>query len=296
MDRVSIVCFLASYLLAAAGELTRLRGRVAWGRVATLGIAAAGFFAHTYYLLNRSRQTTLPPLLSSLHDWLLVLAWLLVLIYLFLTLLDRDLAIGFVAWPVTLALIIAANFVPVGSGAMTAVHHNWIMLHVSLLVFGIAGVAVGFIVSLLYLWQHRRMKHRQVGHSGLTLPSLERLERWNRWSLLVSVPLLTFGMAIGIGLTVARQTAGERGLWLDPLVLVSGVCWLLMAGLLAWMLSHRRTPGRQVAWLTAWSCGFLLFTTVGSQMLVQATRLPRVHGAPERLATPAAPGSTEAPR
>jgi ABC-type uncharacterized transport system permease subunit len=280
MERVSIVCFLASYILALASELTRLRGRIVWGRIATLVIAAAGFFAHTAYLLNRAQQTHLPPLLSSLHDWLLVLAWLVVLMYLFITLLDRDLAIGFVAWPVAAALIVAANFAPAGAGSMANAYPNWTMLHVSLLVFGIAGVVLGFIVSLMYLWQHRRLKHGHVGHGGLALPSLERLERWNRWSLLTSVPLLTFGMIIGIGLTMARRTdVTDEWVWLDPLVVVSGVCWVLMTGVFVWLLSQKRTPGKQVAWLTAWACGFLLLTTVGSQLLVRATNLPSVHGA-----------------
>jgi ABC-type uncharacterized transport system permease subunit len=281
MERISIVCFLASYVLALGAELTRLRGRLVWGRIATLGISTAGFLAHTLYLLNRAQQTHLPPLLSSLRDWLLVLAWLVVLIYLFVTLLDRDLAVGFVAWPVTVGLIVASNFVP--AGAVASVHRSWAMLHVSLLVLGIAGVVLGFIVSLIYLWQHRRMKHGHPGHGALTLPSLERLARWNRWSLLLSVPLLTFGMIIGIGLTVARrQLAAEEVTWLDPLVLVSGVGWLLMAAVFVWLLSHQRTPGRQVAWLTAWACGFLLFTTLGSQILVRVTRLPSLHGAAEQ--------------
>jgi ABC-type uncharacterized transport system permease subunit len=285
MERISIVCFLASYILALAAELTRLRGRVAWGRIATLGITGAGLLAHTLYLLNRAHQTNLPPLLSSMHDWLLVLAWLVVLVYLFITLLDRDLAIGFVAWPVAVGLIFASNFVSKDTVLTTNVHRSWTMLHVSLLVFGIAGVVLGFIVSLIYLWQHRRLKHRHAGHAALTLPSLERLARWNRWLLLVSVPLLTFGMIIGIGLTIARRGLSDDELpWLDPLILVSAVGWLLMAAVFVWLLARQRTPGRQVAWLTAWACGFLLLTTVGAQMLSQATG--SVHGSATRIARP----------
>ncbi len=34
------------------------------------------------------------------------------------------------------------------------------MLHASLLVFGIAGVAIAFLLSLMYLVQHNRLKHK----------------------------------------------------------------------------------------------------------------------------------------
>jgi ABC-type uncharacterized transport system permease subunit len=298
MERISVVCFLASYLLALAGELTRLRGWWSRGRLPTMAIATAGFFAHTVYLWNRAQQTHLPPLLSSLRDWLLVLAWLVVLVYLFLTLLDRELAIGFLAWPVTVALIIASNFVPSSGGTMAVAHRNWTMLHVSLLIFGIAAVVLGFVVSLMYLWQHRRLKHHQAAHSGLALPSLERLARWNRWLLLASVPLLTFGMVIGIGLTIVRQAlTTDHWSWLDPLVVVSGVGWLLMTAIFIWLLARKRTPGRQIAWLTVWAGGFLLLTTVGSQLLVNWTRWPSVHGAPfpSSPAEPPAPAATPAP-
>lgn len=299
MERISIICFLASYVLALAGELTRLRGWFLSSRLATLAITMAGLFAHTVYLWNRAQQTNLPPLLSSLHDWMLVLAWLVVLVYLFVTLLDRELAIGFLAWPVTVGLIIAAYLMPSTGGDMAVAHRNWAMLHVSLLIFGIAGVVLGFVVSLMYLWQHHRMKHHQAVHSGLALPSLERLARWNRWLLLASVPLLTFGMVIGIGLTIVRQSqATERVSWLDPLVVVSGVCWLIMSALFVWLLAKKRPPGRQIAWLTAWACGFMLLTTVGSQWLVRVTHWPGVHGTSGRLrpAEPHAPHTASPPR
>ena len=104
-------------------------------------------------------------------------------------------------------------------------------------------------------------------------------------------------MMIGIGLTIARRgDPGDEGAWFDPLVIVSGAGWLLMTAVFVWLLSQKRTPGRQVAWLTVWSCGFLLLTTVGSQMLVRATNLRGVHGSPEKIATPNSTGSTEAPR
>lgn len=292
MLQVSVVCFLASYVLAFGLELTRLVARSRPGRWLTLGIAAAGLVAQTMFLLLRAQQTSLPPLLSSMQDWLLVLAWLAVLVHLFVSVIDRDLATGFVVWPLVIGLISASQFVSSAAGTGATAHRNWTMLHVALLVFGIAGVAVGFIVSLLYLWQHRRLKQHVGSVPGLALPSLERLARLNRWALLVSVPLLTFGMLIGVGLTLIRQPDLDVGsAWTDPVVLVSGVCWVIMTAVFVWLLSGNRPQGRQVAWLTLWSCGFLLLTTVGAQVLAESIKFPAVHGAKE----PVAPPLTETP-
>src|SRR5258708_34722774 len=94
MLHVTVVCFLASYLVALALELGRLLGRSRVSRFVMLGFGLAGFVAHTLYLLNRSQETHLPPLLASTHDWMLVLAWLLVLFYLFLTLVRSERALG----------------------------------------------------------------------------------------------------------------------------------------------------------------------------------------------------------
>jgi len=279
MLRVSVFCFFASYLLAFGLEWTRLVSRHVLWRWVALTAGVAGFLAQTIYLVSRAQQTTLPPLLSSMQDWLLVLSWLVVLVHLFITIADRELALGFIVWPLALGLVGAAQFVSSSAGVGVSAHRNWTMLHVASLVFGIVGIVIGFAASLMYLWQHRRLKHRISASSGLELPSLERLARVNRWSLLIAVPLLTFGMITGVGLSLVRHSEiSRRSVWLDPVVLASGICWMIMAGLFVWLLSRKQNPGRQMAWLTAWACGFLLLTTVGAQIVSEAISAPAIHG------------------
>jgi len=278
MPNVNLFCFFASYLVALGYDIFRLRSRSIWSRWISLSFGVAGLVAQTIYLLLRSSQAQQPPLLSSAHDWLLVLAWLAVLTHLFVSLLDSKIATGLVVWPTVLILIIASRFVTSSPSHVLDFHRGWKMLHASMLVFGTASILLAFVLSLLYLWQHRRLKHRQTLGSGLTLPSLECVERFNRWSILISVPLLTFGVATGIGLTVfANHDAAPT--WTDPVVLGGSGMWFLMSGLLAWLLSQQRTPGRQVAGLTVWSCGFLLFMLVGLQVLTETLQMPSLHGA-----------------
>jgi len=284
MPNVGVMCFLASYGLAMAAEMSRFGWRNRFSQWLMLGLTIAGLVAHTLYLILRAQETKLPPLLSSSHDWLLVLAWLAVLVYLFVTTLERDLATGVIVLPLVVGLVVASLFVNRSSAAPISAYHGWIMLHVSLLVFGMGGVLASLVAGLMYLWQHTRLKHRQSMQPGQTLPSLEWLEKLNRVAVLISVPLLTFGMVLGGGLVLLGRedaTLPQRVLR-DPLVIGSGVCWLLMAGMFIWLLRSRVTPGRQVARLTVWSCGFLLLTVIGTQVLTRFTPGNTLHGSAAR--------------
>jgi ABC-type uncharacterized transport system permease subunit len=279
MGRVSVVCFLASYALALAIELFRVFGKSFWQRVATLSAVAAGLVAQTIFLYVRSQTTSLPPLLSSMQDWMYVLAWLVALVYLFVSLSDRDAAAGVLVLPLILVLVVAAQFFSPAQRPVEDLHRNWTMLHVVMLVFGIGGLLAGLVVSLMYLWQHWRLKNQQMMASGWTFPSLERLHRWNKWLVMISVPLLTLGMAIGVGLVLVRSghDAAER-VWSDPLVVLSLASWLVLAAGYVWMLVAVRTPGRQMAYLTAFSTALLLVTMLGSQALSRLSSSGTLHG------------------
>lgn len=269
MANVTIFCFLASYLVAFVLELTRLLGRSRLSRLVMLGFGAAGLVAHTMFLLGRFRQTQLPPLLSSTHDWLLVLAWLLILFYLFLTAMDRELALGAFTLPVVLVLIAATYFMNDpraalrGPEAYVAARRGWAMLHAAALVFGMAGVAIGFVSGVMYLVQHRRLKTRHPEQQGWKMPNLEKLAVVNRWSLMLSFLLLSIGFATGIGLGIFPRDTADRVAFTDPLVITSGILWVVLAGVFVWLLRHRKPTGRQMTWLTVCALSFLVLTLVG---------------------------------
>ena len=270
MLHVTVFCFLASYLVAFALEACRLLGRSRISRFVMLGFGVAGFLAHTLYLLNRSQETHLPPLLASTHDWMLVLAWVLALFYLVLALVQKDLAVGMFALPVVLLLVTSAYFLNHEPNTLINAERDrrhWGMLHASFLLFGVAAGAAGFLSGLMYLIQHRRLKTRHGEISGLKMPSLARLAQVNRWSVLVAFLMLTLGFATGIILAFALPGGGSSVRLADPAVVASAAVWLILAGLFFKLLSHRAPSGRQVAWLTLCGCGFLLLTLVGLQLI-----------------------------
>lgn len=267
LANVGIICFLASYLAALVFEIWRLRSRNKTSRALMLFFVVAGLCAHTIYLLMRSRASHLPPLVGSQRDWMLVLAWLMVVFYLVFTLLDESSALGVFILPIVLLVVAATYWVGDAPQPVLAEQQNLKMTHAGLLVFGIAGVSLGFVIGLMYLVQHRRLKHKHGQTTGLSMPSLERLARWNRLCVVLSFPLLTAGMLTGVGLGLYSQKTAEPVQFLDPVIVGYGVVWLVMAVLFGWLFRAKPSAGKQVAWMTIWGCGFLLLTIVGLQVL-----------------------------
>ncbi|MGC1275951.1 MAG: cytochrome c biogenesis protein CcsA [Planctomycetaceae bacterium] len=275
MSDVTVFCFFASYLLALAFEATRAARGVSWLRWPAILSAGAGLVAHTLFLWQRGLDTNLPPLLSSTQDWLLVVAWIACVLYLFVVAYDRRSGVGLFALPAVLLFVSVSYFasdtlpqaVNLGQDAAEGSLRGWLMLHATLLGLGIAGVVAGIIASLMYLVQHRRLRQKQIRPAGMTLLSLERLAQWNRLSILAAVPLLSLGLGVGFLLAwLAQRQGGQVSFW-DPLVIASCVTWLVMVLVLGRVISSDQAAGKTVAIRTLLAFGFLLTTLLGLQLV-----------------------------
>lgn len=291
--RVTVYCFLASYLVAFVLELLRRAGRARWSRMVTAGVVGAGLVAHSIYLVRRTQETGLPPLVGSAHDWLLVLAWLLVVAYLAVTLVDRDLAIGLFVLPLVMAFIAATYFMTTTEQAASLAaigRRRWAMLHASGLVLGFGGLAVAFLSSLMYLVQHRRMRTGTGMIAGWRMPSLESLARVTRWAVWLGFGLLTLGVGTGLVLGLSPSEEMTSSFLWDPQVLLGGAVWLVLGGLCARLVARRQTSGKQVALLAATASGILIFAVVGIQALTGRNHA-RMRGHPAAPAPPQAPNA-----
>ena len=272
LSQVHLYCFLLSYLLAFGGELLQmLRGRSQAVRVGQLLVTTAGLVAHTAYLVTRSRESGLPPLVGSTHDWLLVLAWLGAVLYLAIAVSHAKTAQGLFLLPTVLGMIAMATLVEdsVSANVQQLASRRWGMLHASTLVLGIAAVAAATLTALMYLVQHKGLRRPKSRLHRLKLPSLERLTIANRWLVVGSVPMLTVGLFTGFVLAalVKRSDVETSFRWSDPIVVGTLVVWTLMVGVLAWMLTQKDQTGRSVAKLTVLAGGFLLVTIFGLTLL-----------------------------
>ncbi|MFV0445312.1 MAG: hypothetical protein ACK5Q5_17180 [Planctomycetaceae bacterium] len=286
LDHVTLLCFFASYLVALVLEISQLYRQSQGRRWIAMTFIAAGLVAHTAYLLNRSHNSHLPPLLSSAHDWLLVLSWLAVVLLLAVQAWNWHLGVGLFALPPVVLMVGASRFVSQDRAFETIDLYGLRMLHASLWVLGIAGVTVSFVLSLMFLAQHRRLKLKRALPGELRLFSLERLGRWNWWGVILCVPLLTLAMITGILLVFWSRAANQPVSFVQSGFLLTAIVWLGMAILFGWLIAARHPGGRSVAWRTMWACGLLLTLLLAQQVFSKGG----IHGQGTRPEMKAAAG------
>ena len=304
--KIHIYCFLLSYLTALLGEVCLLlRRQSTLARALIIAFTAAGFLAHTAYLVTRSQTAGMPPLLSSQQDWLLVLAWIGGLLYLVLLITHRQLAHGLFMLPAILLLVIVAIFVSrqaIGLQDPLAVR-RLVMFHAASLVLGIAAVLGAAISALMYLLHYQRLRTRNQWLQKLALPSLENLTAANRWMVVFSIPCLTIGLVTGFVLIYwPNGSDAARSIKLsDPQIVTTVAIWIAMVAVLIRVLSSSHQTGKAVAQLSLLSGGFLLTTVFGLMILSGSGSLTSFHSgspAPEpngssNSPTDAKPGNDE---
>lgn len=263
MHRVTTVCFLASYALALGLELLHLWLGRAVVRVLAVVSAVAGLVAHTIYLYARQ-----PPLIWQ-FSWMLFVAWILAVFYLCGAVHYRRLTWGLFVLPLILALLglgLLFGEPPDGvKGLWQDDLRFWGYAHAALILLATVGVCVGFLASLMYLFQSHRLRTKTPPGRGLRLLSLERLESMNRRAIVLAFPLLTAGMIAG-GILIAggSETVG----WTDPRVLGTLVLWAVFA-VLMYLRYAQHLRGRQVAVWTIVAFALLLVCLIISHPLRQ---------------------------
>jgi ABC-type transport system involved in cytochrome c biogenesis permease subunit len=248
-------CFVTAYALALALEALYLRVSRPAVRLLALGAGLAGLAAHTAYVYLYAGQL---PLIFQ-RRWLLYLAWVLVLFYLCGEVRQRRMPWGVFVLPVVLALVaLGVAFGPPPADVLADVNAArqrgfWGPLHAVLILLASVGVCVGFVASVIYLVQARRLRTKAPMSSTLKLLSLERLETMNRRALLLAFPLLTAGMIAGAVLIFHSDLVG----WADPRIIGTLVLWVVFA-LLLYVRFAQHVSGRQAALMTIVAFALLL--------------------------------------
>jgi ABC-type uncharacterized transport system permease subunit len=253
---VHIICFAASYSIALVLEISRLVFRSGVRGAVMLAFAGAGWIAHTAFLYYRASS-----LLSSSQDWYLLAAWVLVLIYLYLTWFHPKQHFGVFLLPLVLGLVATARwFADPQPLAREPVSQAWGIVHAVSSLLATVSVLVGFAAGIMYLSQVRRLKGRRTLLAPLRLPSLEWLERASGRAVVVSTLMMGVGLVSGILLNVINYRRHDRVLpWNDPLVLATlGMFAWLLAAVVFGAIYRPARRGRKVAYLTLASFVFLV--------------------------------------
>lgn len=258
LDKITILCFAASYLVALGLEASRVWFRSGLRGMLLIGFSAAGILAHSLYLAALWTKTGAKPLFSE-YDWLLSAAWVLAAIYFYFLCVRPKNPLGLFFLPLVLGLIGLAYFAASKEAFAQAEGVRFLnVAHGIFLLLGTVTVLVGFAAGVMYLIQASRLKHKVPPRQGLQLPSLEWLSKANTRALHISLVALVGGFVIGLFLSSLRY--GEVR-WTDPVVLGSSglVAWMLASSLFSLFYKPART-GKKVAYLTLASFVFLVLT------------------------------------
>jgi ABC-type uncharacterized transport system permease subunit len=266
LQGITHACFGLSYLLALGFESARMAWPAVGWRIAALVAGAAGLFAHTVFIAYHQ------PTLAAPYGSLLVLAWVLALFYYYGTIHHARQAWAVFVLPlvivlVGLSLLLATNASesPMDVPAWLSGDRFWGIVHGTLILLASVGVSVGFLASVMYLFQARRLKQKLNPTQGVPLLSLERLEAMNRRAVNFAFPLLTAGLLVGLLLLKVEKDAAEN--WLSIKVLSTAGLWVVFLVLL-YLRYGTSVPARRLATLSIVSFGLLLIALVASHPFV----------------------------
>jgi ABC-type uncharacterized transport system permease subunit len=267
LQGITHACFGLSYLLAFVFELARLVWPAFGWRIAALGLGAAGVFAHTAYITFNQPTPAAP------YGSLLLLAWALALFYLYGTVHHARQAWAVFVLPLVIALVglslalatTAHETAPVDVPAWLSGPRFWGAAHGTLLLLASVGVSVGFLASVMYLIQARRVRNKVNPARVVPMLSLERLETMNRRAVNISFPLLTVGLLVGSLLLSYDHGTTEE--WVSLKVLSTAGLWVVFLVLL-YLRYATNVPGRRLAAFSVAAFGLLLLALVASHPFV----------------------------
>jgi ABC-type uncharacterized transport system permease subunit len=145
--------------------------------------------------------------------------------------------LGLAVMPLAAALFVVSR---VGGGTRAGGHAHYsnlfLVLHVGFVLAAFAGFTLAAALAAIYLWEETLLKRRAA--NILRLPPLRTLERLTWRTILVSLPLLTLGLAAGI----VRLRQDSKGL--DALAWLTLGTWAVYSTFLL-----ARPTGRRAAYL-----------------------------------------------
>jgi ABC-type uncharacterized transport system permease subunit len=222
------------------------------GHMATWGVRI-GWLAQTALLAVQAARADGFPW-SSWAGSLNLFVWLVVGAYLIWGCQPRYRLLGLAVLPLAVVLFALAR---VGGGTGTGAHSDYsnlfLVLHVGLVLAAFAGFTLAAALSALYLWQERRLKRHERSILRVRAPALSRLDELAARTILVALPALTLGIAVGIA------QLSDRGGGFDALMLVTVLAWAVYGAYL--VLRHvAGWRGRRAAYVVL--AGFVLVAVV----------------------------------
>lgn len=249
----AIVSYLVTEVLYSLNLFDR---NPTYGKLASR-LLVVSLLIHFTAMLGRTHQLHVVPY-HDLYGSLSLFAWMIGLIYLALEFRHRQKSVGAFLLPIPIILLILATVLNRTEPFVRSAELKGALFayHVTTNIFAYSAFTVSFILSALYLLQHRQIRIRRSGLLFSRLPSLDLLERMNRTSVAIGVPVLTLG--IFLGSLYAHRVFRFFWNW-DPKQVWSLISLLVYAGYL--YLERRGTwKGKRSAIISVFGFLIILFS------------------------------------
>ena len=259
MAEMSVIWLRVAAALYSLGLLhailTLVRRREHLFRVA-LGAFGLGSVFHFVSIVEQGIVNNRCPI-TNFYETLSMCAFLLVLLYLFAHWRFRLESLSVFVFPlVFVAALVATMGNPVSGWPNSALKNIWLIVHIVLVLLGLAALLLSAIASLVYLFQERELKRKKPRKSYYRLPALGTLDDLISQAMAVGFVLITLAVIAGTTWAFIEARAG----WLkDPKILISFITWgIYMA--LVFLRTVAGWRGRKAAILTVTVAAFAALT------------------------------------
>lgn len=230
----TIAGFVISSIVALAALLQPARVKMAWADVT--GVFATGSLV-AYFVVRFVNTGTEP--LQNMFEVVALSALLVALAYFVATRVRKLPSFGAFAYP-AITIIFLVDLMLAGTatgGAPAQIDSPLLVAHIVLTILAYGVFFMATVAAVMFLLQERNLKkHRDLAILR-NFPPLESLRRLVNSCILIGLPVLTVGFALGFAST-APENWGV--LVANPKVLTSLVLWVVLLIMLV---------GRRVGWL-----------------------------------------------
>lgn len=222
--------------------------------VAVMGSFAVGSVLHLVSIVERSVSVGHLPV-DNFFESVSLFAFLLGLLYLFVHWRYSFSSLGILLFPiVSLLTWIASTESPITAWSNARVRDAWLIIHVSLILFGIASVCITAAASIFYLVQERKLKSKDLLGAS-RLPALGILDTMINRAMGLGFVFTTLGVIAGA--TWAYVESGTR--WMSvPNVQLALFTWFFYLTMI-FLRTSQGWRGRKTALM---ALGLLAFSAL----------------------------------
>lgn len=135
------------------------------------------------------------------------------------------------------------NVMPIKAG--WDINDELLFIHITLAIGSYAAFSIAAIFSCMYVFLHNMLKAKKFSQTVMRLPSLEKIEHYTYFSVIIGAPLLLMALSLGVVWVVLE---GNHNLLYDPKVINSFFVLAAYAFYLFQQKSMRISGYKLAAW------------------------------------------------